>query len=143
MKVAKKVELGKRIELKKRKLKEIRDNPEYDDWIREDTRKRMTKLNDDLSAGQESINLLKGRLNDQITSFKETIAKALDNDVSLAEKIRKLFREQGIMIPSILMAIGMAISVLVEALIPGGGASACEACKAPPKDEKVNELGTN
>ena len=48
----------------------------------------------------------------QITSFKETIAKVLDKDTSLAEKIRTLFREQGITIASILMAIG----VLVEAL---------------------------
>ena len=54
-------------------------------------------------------------------SFKETITKVLDKDTSLAEKIRMLFREQGIMIASILMAIGMAISVLIEALLPGGG----------------------
>ena len=45
----------------------------------------------------------------------------LDKDTSLAEKILTLFREQGITITSILMAIGMAISVLVEALLPGGG----------------------
>ena len=39
----------------------------------------------------------------------------------LAEKIRTLFRKQGITIASILTAIGMAIRVLVEALLPGGG----------------------
>ena len=38
----------------------------------------------------------------------------------MSEKIRALFQEQGIIITSILMAIGMAISVLVEALLPGG-----------------------
>ena len=54
-------------------------------------------------------------------SFKETIAKVLDKDISLGEKIRTLFREQGITIASILMAIGMAIGVLVEALLPGSG----------------------
>ena len=54
-------------------------------------------------------------------SFKETIAKVLDKDTSLGEKIRTLFREQEIMIASILTAIGMAIGVLVEALLPGGG----------------------
>ena len=56
----------------------------------------------------------------QIKSFKETIVKVLDKDTSLAEKIRMLFREQGITIASVLMAIGMAISDLVEALLPGG-----------------------
>ena len=55
-------------------------------------------------------------------------------DTSLAERIRMLFREQGITITSIPMAIGMAISVLVEALLPGGtGGTAGE---PPPKDEK-------
>ena len=51
------------------------------------------------------------------------ITKVLDKDTSLAEKIRMLFREQGIIIASILTAIGMTISVLIEALIPGGGGS--------------------
>ena len=71
-------------------------------------------------------------------SFKETIAKVLDKDVSLPKKIRTLFREQGITIASILMTVGMAIDVLVEALLPGrgGGASDGEARKPPTKDEK-------
>ena len=53
-------------------------------------------------------------------------------DTSLAKMIRTLFREQGITIASILMAIGMAIGVLVEVLLPGsqGGGG-----KPPPKDE--------
>ena len=84
---------------------------------------------------QEFIDLLKGRLKNQITSFKETIAKVLDKDTSLDEKIRTLFREQGITIASILMAIGMAIRVLFEALLPGGG-GATTSGGPPPKDEK-------
>ena len=48
----------------------------------------------------------------------------LDKDTSLAEKIRMLFREQSITIASILMAIGMAISVHIEALLPACGGSA-------------------
>ena len=63
------------------------------------------------------------------------ITKVLDKDTSLAEKMRALFREQGITIASILMAIGMAISVLIEALLPGGGGGTA-ASPPPPKDEK-------
>ena len=87
---------------------------------------------------QESIDLLRGRLKSQITSFKETIAKVLDKDTSLDEKIRTLFREQGITIASILTAIGMAIRVLVEALLPGGGAAMASGGggEPSPKDEK-------
>ena len=87
-----------------------------------------------MKVRQESIDLLKGRLKKQITSFKETIAKVLDKDTSLGEKIRTLFREQGIMIASILTAIRMAIGVLVEALLPGG--STASGGGEPPKDEK-------
>ena len=91
--MAKKVELQQHIEQEKCKLAEIRDNPEHDKGIREDTRHRIAELNDKLKVRQESINILKGRLTNQITSFKETITKVLDKDTSLAEKIWSLFRE--------------------------------------------------
>ena len=68
--------------------------------MKEDITKRIDDLNEDLKVRQESIDLLKGRLKNQITSFKETIAKVLDKDTSLSEKIRTLFREQGITIAS-------------------------------------------
>ena len=67
----------------------------------------------------------------QITSFKETIAKVLDKDTSSAEKIRTLFRERGITIASVLTSIG----VLVEALLPGGGGNVAGG-EPPLKDEK-------
>ena len=133
--VAKKVELEEHITKERRKLEEFLEYPgEYDDATREDITKRIDALNDELATRQESIDLLKGRLKNQITSFKETIAKVLDKDTSLGEKIRTLFREQGITVASILTAIGMAIGVLVEALLPGDGGAISEG--PPPKDEK-------
>ena len=42
---------------------------------------------------------------------------------TLGERIRTLFKEQGITIVSILTAIGMAIGVLIEALLGGPSAS--------------------
>ena len=116
--------------------REIQDDPRCTKKQHEELRKRLDKLNDKLKVRQESIDLLKGRLRNQITSFKETIAKLLDKDTSLGEKIRTLFREQGITIASILTAIGMAIGVLVEALLPGGGAAAASDGEPPPEDEK-------
>ena len=138
--VAKKAELQQCNNWKKSKLVEIRDNPKYDDGIQEDIRKQITKLNENLSVRLKSTDLLKGRLTNQIMSFKEMIAKMLDKDVSLAEKIQMLFWEQGIMITSILMAIGMAIGVLVEALLHSGsgetGSASAAGGKPPPKEEK-------
>ena len=110
--------------MEKIKLVEIQDDPRYAKKQHEELKKRLDKLNDELATRQESIDLLKGRLKNQIMSFKETIAKVLDKDTSLGQKIRTLFREQGITIASLLTAIGMAIRVLVEALLLGGGAAA-------------------
>ena len=136
--VAKKVELEEHVTKEHLKLEEFREYPGvYDDAMKEAITKRTDNLNDELAIRQESIDLLKGRLKNQVTSFHETIAKVLDKETSLDEKIRTLFREQGITNVSLLMAIGMAIRVLVEALLPGGGGSAAAASGGPPpKDEK-------
>ena len=135
--VAKKVELEECIAKEHRKLKEFRKYPGvYNDAMREDITKQIEDLNDELKVRQESIDLLKGRLKNQITSFKETIAKVLDKDTSLAEKVRTLCREQGITIASILTAIRMAIGVLVEALLPGGGGAAAASVGEPPPKER-------
>ena len=57
----------------------------------------------------------------------------MDKDTSLGEKIRTLFREQGITIASILTAIRMAIRVLIAGW---GAAGASGGDEPPPKDEK-------
>ena len=124
--IVKKVQSEECIEREKHKLFEIRDNPEYDDGIQEDIRNRTERLNDDLKVRQESTDLLKGRLTNQITGLKETISKVWYKDTSLAEKIWTLSKEEGIAIASILMVVGMAISVLVKALLPGSGGEAAQ-----------------
>ena len=87
--VAKKVQLEEHIAKEHRELEEFREYPGvYDDAMREDITKWIDDLNEDLKVRQESIDLLKGRLKSQITSFKETIAKVLDSNTLLAEKIR-------------------------------------------------------
>ena len=68
--IAKKVELEERIAKEHRKLEEFREYPEvYDDAMREDVIKRIDNLNDELKVRQESIDLLKVRLKNQIMSF--------------------------------------------------------------------------
>ena len=83
----------------------------------------MKKLADELKVREESIDILKGKLNSQVRSIRETIAKVLDKDTTLREKIQTLFREQGITIVPILTAFGMVIGFLMEALLPSGGGS--------------------
>ena len=83
--------MAEHIPKERRKLEEFREYlGVYDDTMKEDITKRIDNLNDELAIRQESIDLLKGRLKNQIMSFCETIAKVLDKDTSLAEKIRTL-----------------------------------------------------
>ena len=84
--MAKKVQLEECIKKEHRKLEEFREYPGvYNDAMKEDITKGIYTLNDELATRQESIDILKGRLKNQITSFKETIAKLLDSNTSLAE----------------------------------------------------------
>ena len=86
--VTEKFQLEECIAKECRKFEEFREYPGvYNDAMREDITKRINDLNEDLEVRQESIDLLKGRLKNQITSFKETVAEVLDKDTSLAEKI--------------------------------------------------------
>ena len=56
----------------------------------------------------------------QINQIKESITKFLDKETgTLGERIKTLFKEQGVTIMSILTAVGMAVGVLIEALLGG------------------------
>ena len=70
------------------------------------------------SARLEVINVNKERLRSQINRIKETIQTVLKEDKTLGERIRTLFREQGITIVSVLTAFGMIIGTIVGAVIP-------------------------
>ena len=71
-----------------------------------------------MNERNEEIDTLKGEASKQINQIKESIAKFLDKETgTLGERIRTLFKEQGVTIMSILTAVGMAIGVLIEALL--------------------------
>ena len=100
--MAKKVQLEEHIKKEKRKLEEFREYPGvYSDDQLEEIRNRIERQSDNLKVRQESIDLLKGRLMNQITSFKEMISKVLDKDTSLGEKIRTMFAAHTMMISDI------------------------------------------
>ena len=68
--MATKVQMVERIEQEKRKLEECRNIPDFTYVQREEIKKHITRLNEDLSVRLEGIDLLKSRLKNQITSFK-------------------------------------------------------------------------
>ena len=115
--IAKRVELESRIEHEERKLNEIQD-PSYSNDQRHMIEDRINKLKDELNERNEEINILKDKTSKQISQIRGSITKFLDKETgTLGERIRTLFKEEGIMIVSILTAVGMAIGVLIEALL--------------------------
>ena len=109
--------LKARIEHEEKKLSEVQKPAYSNDQINiiED---RIKKLRDELNQRGKEIDILKGEASKQINQIKESITKFLNKEKGhLGERIKTPFKEQGITIVSILTAIGMAIGVLVEALL--------------------------
>ena len=122
--IAKRIDLEGRIKHEERKLNEIQD-PDYSDDQRDMIEGRINKLRGELTERNKEIDILKGEASKQINQIRESITKFLDKETgTLGERIRTLFKEQGITIVSILTAISMAIGVLIEALLGAPSASA-------------------
>ena len=121
--IAKHIDLEAHIALEEKKLSEVQKPTYSDDQINmiED---RIEKLRGELTERNKEIDILKGEASKQINQIRESITKFLDKEmVTPGERIRTLFKEQGITIVSILTAVGMAIGILVEALLGGPGVS--------------------
>ena len=129
--IAKRVDLEDRIKHEENKLNEIQ-GPNYSDDQRKMVEDRIKKLRDELNERNEQIDILKGEASKQITQIKESITKFLDKETgTLGERIRTILKEQGITIVSILTALGMAIGVLIEALLGGPTVSTTTSGSSP------------
>ena len=130
--LAKLTELDKDITRQKQKLQEAED-----ETSKRDIRSRLKNLEDERAARLEAASANKEELRGQINRIKETINKVLKEDTTLRERLKTLFKEQGITSVSILTAIGMIIGVIVEAVIPttGGGTTPPK----PPSKEGVKD----
>ena len=122
--IAKSVAKQVDIDRENRKLEEMANDETYSDEQREEVRARLQRFQDEQKAINDQIRILKGRYSNQIYQIRESIMKFLDKETgTLGERIRTLFKEQGITIVSILTALGMALEVLIEALLGGPSAS--------------------
>ena len=72
------------------------------------------------------------RLRTQINRIRDTVYKMLYEDSTLGERVRTLFREQGITIVSIITALGMAIGALVEGILLATKTAASAITPKPP-----------
>ena len=134
--IAKRIDLEGRIKHEERKLNEIQD-PKYSDDQRDMIEGRINKLRGELTERNKEIDILKGEASKQINQIRGSITKFLDKETgTLGERIRTLFKEQGITIISILTALGMALGVLIEALLGGPSASAPKSGDTSGGDKK-------
>ena len=100
-------------------------------------RARLQRFQDEQKAITDQIRILKGRYSNQINQIRESITKLLDKETgTLGERIRTLFKEQGITIVSILTALGMTIGVLIEALLGGPSTSTPTSQSTTTSDKK-------
>ena len=112
--MAKQVDIDK----EKQKIEEMANDEMYSDEQREEVRARLQGFQDEQKAINDQIRILKGRYSNQIYQIRESIMKFLGKETgTLGERIRTLYKEQGVTIVSILTAVGMAIGVLIEALL--------------------------
>ena len=109
---SKRVAIQQTIEELRKDLERAGDDQERRAFVE----KEIAKASNDLEPVEESIRVLNGRLRSQVVAIRESLTQLLDGDRTLGDRIRTLFREQGVTIASILTAIGLAISTLVAAL---------------------------
>ena len=125
------------IEKENKKLEKMVNDETYSDEQREDVRARLQRFQDEQKAISDQIRILKGRYSNQIYQIRESIMKFLDKETgTLGERIRTLFKEQGITIVSILTALGMALGVLIEALLGGSSESTPTSQSTTTSDKK-------
>ena len=116
-------ELNKRIKRDIKTLEEVEKDSTYTDEQRQLYRDRLDDLNTEKQARLEILSQNWKDLQTQVARIRQTIAKVLDQDTSLAERTHTLFHEQGIATFSILTAFSMTISANVLAItdVFGGG----------------------
>ena len=131
--IAKQVDIDK----ENRKLEEMANDETYSDEQREEVRARLQRFQDGQKAISDQIRILKGQYSNQIYRIRESIMKFLNKETgTLSERIRTLFKEQGITIISILTALGMTLGVLIEALLGGPSASTPTSQSTTTSDKK-------
>ena len=124
------------IDRENRKLEEMANDETYSDEQREEVRARLQRFQDEQKAISDQIRILKGRYSNQIYQIRESIMKFLDKETgTLGDRIRTLFKEQGITIVSILTALGMTLGVLIEALL-GGPSTSTPTSQSTTKSDK-------
>ena len=111
------------------KLAEIETSPDLQ--VHEERVKvKIAELKEERAARLELLSQNRKELASQFSRIRQTVEKILDEDMSLREKLKLVFREHGLTITAVLTSLGLIISTLITSLTGGaaGGSS------TPPKN---------
>ena len=114
--MSKLTEINKSIKRDTKKLQEVENDPTYSDEQKRLYRDRPDDLKTEKQARLQILSQNRKDLQTQVARIRQTLEKVLDQDTSLAKRIRTLCKEQGITIFSILTAHSMTISTVVLAI---------------------------
>ena len=134
--VSKLTEIDEHLKREHTKLDEIKDDPSYSENLRDRIKKRITDLKEERATRLEIATQNRKELASQFSRIRQTVEKILDEDLSLREKLKLVFREHGLTITAVLTSIGLIISTIVTALT---GGSAGGSSTPPKKPSKLKE----
>ena len=111
------------------KLAEIETSPDLQVHEKR-VKAKIADLKEERAARLELLSQNRKELASQFSRIRQTVEKILDEDLSLREKLKLVFREHGLTITAILTSLGLIISTLITSLTGGaaGGSS------TPPKN---------
>ena len=122
-------ELDEHLKREQGKLAEIETSP---DLLAHEERvkAKIADLKEERAARLELLSQNRKELASQFSRIRQTVEKILDEDLSLREKLKLVFREHGLTITAVLTSLGLIISTLITSLTGGaaGGSS------TPPKN---------
>ena len=125
--VGKLTEIDAHITREQGKLAEIETSPDLQVHEKR-VKAKIADLKEERAARLELLSQNRKELASQFSRIRQTVEKILDEDLSLREKLKLVFREHGLTITAVLTSIGLIISTIVTALTGGAGSS------TPPKN---------
>ena len=128
-------EIDAHLEREQGKLAEIETSPDLQ-VHEERVKAKITDLKEERAARLELLSQNRKELGSQFSRIRQTVEKILDEDMSLREKLKLVFREHGLTITAVLTSISLIISTIVSSLT---GGTATGGSPTPPKTNKIGE----
>ena len=101
----------------------------------EELNERLRELKQEREVRLEILSQNKKELASQFARIRQTVEKILDEDLTLREKIKLVFREHGLTIIAVLTSLGLVVSTIIGFLGWGGAATA----NPPKQPNKLKE----